>query len=193
MSEPKPTEAEKQGSSCAPAACSASSKDPMRKKGVLIPADNSFEAINRFVNHVPSPEYEELQWALLAIASEREKELIAKPTPMKFKIKPPSAAHFYAIGHDIVGNTFVAIKTPHHVDYIYGMFKGRELRGGHLDSIESWHKEGEQVAFTDHPTKGNLVLVMGKPRIGDVTEIVGPEADAIIELEKAKTPNEQAQ
>ncbi len=51
---------------------SASSKDPVRKKGVLIPADNSFEAINRFVNHFPSPEYEELQWALLGLAAARE-------------------------------------------------------------------------------------------------------------------------
>lgn len=106
---------------------------------------------------------------------------------MKLKNKPPDGAHCYAIGHDIVGNTFVALKTRNHVDYIYGMFKGRELIGGHLDSIESWHKEGEQVAFTDHPHKGNIVLVMGKPRIGDVTEITGPEADAICAQEKLKT------
>ena len=54
------------------------SKKPVRKKGVLIPADNSFEAINRFVNCLPSPEYEELQWALLGLAASREKELKAK-------------------------------------------------------------------------------------------------------------------
>lgn len=73
------------------------------------------------------------------------------------------------------------------MDYIYGMFKGKELLGAHLDEsrFESWHKEGEQVAFTDHPTKGNIVLVMGKPSIGEVTEITGPEADAIVEREKA--------
>lgn len=94
---------------------------------------------------------------------------------MKLKIKPPPG-HDYAIGHDFFGNTFVAFKTRGHVDYIYGMFKGRELIGGHLDSIESWHKEGESVAFTDHPTKGNIVLVMGIP----VKEITGSEADAII-------------
>ena len=51
------------------------SKKPVRKKGVLMPADNSFEAINRFVNCLPSPEYEELQWALLGLAASREKEL----------------------------------------------------------------------------------------------------------------------
>ena len=95
---------------------------------------------------------------------------------MKLKIKPPSSRHVYAIGHDIVGNTFVAYRTRGHVDYIYGMFKGRELIGGHLDSIESWHVEGEQVPFIEHPTKGNIVLVMGIP----VKEITGPEADAII-------------
>lgn len=110
---------------------------------------------------------------------------------MKLKIKPPTAGHFYAIGHDIVGNAFVAIKTRGHVDYIYGMFKGRELRGGHLEAIESWHKEGEHVIFTDHPTKGNIVLVMGKPGLGDVTEITGPEADAAVELEKSRMPNEK--
>lgn len=46
---------------------------PVRKNGVLIPADNSFEAINCFVNHVPSPEYEELQWAMLGMASANDK------------------------------------------------------------------------------------------------------------------------
>lgn len=106
----------------------------------------------------------------------------------ELKIKPPTGAHCYAIGHDIVGNTFVAIKTRGHVDYIYGMFKGRELCGGHLDAIESWHKEGEQVAFTDHPTKGNIVLVMGIP----IKEITGPEADAIVEREKASAESANA-
>ena len=57
-----------------PATCSApASKAPIKKKGVLIPADNSFEAINRFVNCLPSPEYEELQWALLGLANHVEK------------------------------------------------------------------------------------------------------------------------
>jgi hypothetical protein len=88
----------------------------------------------------------------------------------------------YAIGHDLFGNTFVAFKTHRHIDYVYGMFKGRELIGGHLDRIESWHHEGEQVAFTDHPTKGNIVLVMGIP----VREITGPEADKIVEAERQK-------
>jgi len=104
---------------------------------------------------------------------------------MKLKIKPPTPGHFYATGHDLFGNTFVAIKTRNHVDYIYGMFKGRELTGGHLDRIESWHKEGERLVFTDHPTKGNIILVIGEPRIGEVTEITGPEADAAVEREKA--------
>lgn len=60
------------------AALCAKNKSPLRKKGVLIPADNSFEAINRFVNHVPSPEYEELQWALLGLASVCENEIKAR-------------------------------------------------------------------------------------------------------------------
>jgi len=88
------------------------------------------------------------------------------------KVRPPSKNHVYAIGHDIVGNTFVALRTRGHIDYIYGMWKGRELRGGHLDNIESWHVEGEQVPFTDHPKHGNIVLVMGVP----VREFVGAEA-----------------
>lgn len=98
-------------------------------------------------------------------------------------MKQPSKNHIYAIGHDIIGNTFVAIKVGRHMDYIYGMFKGRELTGAHLDEekFESWHKEGEQVQFSDHPIEGNIVLVMGKPGIGDVTEIKGDEADRIIE------------
>lgn len=96
-------------------------------------------------------------------------------------LKPPSKDHVYAIGHDFFGNTFVAYRTRGHVDYIYGMFKGRELRGGHLDAIESWHKEGEKLPFIGHPTKGNIVLVMEIP----VREITGPEADEIINKEKA--------
>lgn len=103
-----------------------------------------------------------------------------KAESMKFKIKPPAGCE-YAIGRDIFGNTFVAFKTRGHLDYIYGMFKGRELTGGHFDAIESWHKEGEQVAFTDHPTKGSIVLVMGIP----IQEITGPEAAGIVEREKA--------
>jgi len=110
-------------------------------------------------------------------------------------MKQPSKSHYYAIGHDIVGNTFVAIKIGRRMDYIYGMFKGRELTGGHLsdEKFESWHKEGEQVAFTDHPTKGNIVLVLGQPGLGDVTEITGPEADAIIEREKASAESANAE
>jgi len=96
--------------------------------------------------------------------------------------KPPTPNHIFGIGHDLFGNTFVVIRTRGYVDYVYGMFKGREARGGHLDRIESWHTEGEQVPFTHHPIKGNIVLVMGIP----ITEIVGPEADAIIEKERAK-------
>lgn len=99
-------------------------------------------------------------------------------------IKPPSRNHVFSFGHDIIGNTFVALKVGTHVDYIYGMFKGRELLGGHLDRIESWHIEGERLAFTDHPTKGNCVLVMGIP----ITEITGTEADAIVAKETANLP-----
>lgn len=90
--------------------------------------------------------------------------------------QPPSKLHQFAVGHDIAGNTFVAIKTGRHIDYIYGMFKGRELLGGHLEAIESWHKEGDKVPFLGHPTKGEVVLVMGLP----IVEITGPEAKAII-------------
>ena len=106
-------------------------------------------------------------------------------------MKQPSKNHIYAIGHDIVGNTFVAIKVGRHMDYIYGMFKGKELTGGHMDEsrFDSWHKEGEQVPFDGHPTKGRIVLVMGKPRIGDVQEITGDEAEAIIaKLEASAEP-----
>lgn len=92
------------------------------------------------------------------------------------KIKPPSASHIYAFGHDIIGNAFVALRTRGHVDYIYGMFRGRELRGGHLDAIESWHKEGDEIILTGHPTKGNVVLVMAYP----VREITGPAADLMV-------------
>ena len=53
------------------------SKEPVKKKGILMPRDNSFEAINCFVNHYPSPHYEELQWALLGLAASREAELKA--------------------------------------------------------------------------------------------------------------------
>ena len=101
-------------------------------------------------------------------------------------IKAPSKNHCYAIGHDIFGNTFVAIKCGRHVDYIYGMFKGRELFGGHLDAIKSWHLEGEQVPFEGHPTKGRIVLVMGRPNVGDVQEISGEEAEAIIKKLEAQ-------
>jgi hypothetical protein len=55
--------------------------------------------------------------------------------------------------------------------------------------FDSWHKEGEQVPFEGHPTKGRIVLVMGKPRIGDVQEITGEEAEAIIaKLEASAEP-----
>lgn len=97
-------------------------------------------------------------------------------------MKQPTKSHCYAIGHDPVGNTFVAIKVGRHMDYIYGMFKGRELTGGHLEekNFDSWHKEGEQVPFEGHPTKGTIVLVMGRTGPGDVQEISGDEAQAII-------------
>jgi hypothetical protein len=51
------------------------SKKPIRKRGILMPRDNSFQAINEFVHYWPSPEYEELQWALLGLAASREAEL----------------------------------------------------------------------------------------------------------------------
>ena len=104
----------------------------------------------------------------------------------ELKIKPKAHQEF-AIGHDIIGNAFVAFRTRGHLDYIYGMFKGRELVGGHLNSIESWHTQGEQVAFTDHPIHGNIVLVMGVP----VREIIGPEADAIVAREREQAAVEK--
>jgi len=104
-----------------------------------------------------------------------KKTITSKP-----RVKAPTKNHVYAIGHDLLGNTFVAIKCGRHVDYIYGMFKGRELLGGHLDRIESWHLEGEQVPFTGHPIKGDIVLELGKPTIDNVREITGEEAKAII-------------
>lgn len=97
-------------------------------------------------------------------------------------MKQPSKNHCYAIGHDIIGNTFVAIKVGRHMDYIYGMWKGKELTGGHLEekNFDSWHKEGEQVPFEGHPTLGNIVLELGNPGPADVKVISGPEAEAII-------------
>lgn len=57
------------------------SKQPIRANGVLIPADYSFEAINNFVHATPSPEYEELQWALLGIAASLEKAATCEARP----------------------------------------------------------------------------------------------------------------
>ena len=91
-------------------------------------------------------------------------------------IKPPSKNHVFGIGRDIAGNTSVILRVRGHYDYIYGMYKGREAIGGHLESIESWHVEGEQVLFTAHPIEDNIVLVMGVP----VVVLKGDEADAII-------------
>ena len=42
------------------------------KDGVLTPCDFSFKAVNEFVHH-PKVHFEELQWTLLAIASEVER------------------------------------------------------------------------------------------------------------------------
>lgn len=51
-------------SGCPPVTCS-------RVDGILIPANYSFEAINEFVHH-PDVEFEELQWAMLGMATERD-------------------------------------------------------------------------------------------------------------------------
>ncbi len=42
---------------------------------ILVPANNSFDAINKFVHNVREPIYEELQRALLGLAASRENEL----------------------------------------------------------------------------------------------------------------------
>lgn len=101
-------------------------------------------------------------------------------------IKQPTRHHQFALARDFFGNAAVIIKTGQHFDYIYGMFKGREARGGHLEGIESWHLEGEKVALTGHPTKGDIVLVMGIP----ITEITGDEAKKIIDEQAAKSIEE---
>lgn len=100
----------------------------------------------------------------------------------KLKVKPPTGQHRFAIGRDLIGNTFVAYRAHNFMFYIYGMFKGRELVGGHLDNIISWHVLGERVPFGGHPKHGNIILVMGDT----VQEIIGPEADEVcnkLELE----------
>ncbi len=52
---------------------------------ILVPANNSFDAINKFVHNVREPIYEELAWALLGLAASRENEL-AKLTKKKVKL-----------------------------------------------------------------------------------------------------------
>lgn len=42
--------------------------DPITEEGILRPRDYSFPSVNAFVHH-PDVTYEELQWALLGIAS----------------------------------------------------------------------------------------------------------------------------
>ncbi len=51
---------------------------------ILVPANNSFDAINKFVHNVREPIYEELQWALLGLAASRENEL----AKLNKKVKP---------------------------------------------------------------------------------------------------------
>lgn len=99
-------------------------------------------------------------------------------------MKQPDKSHPYALVRDPFGNAGVVIKIGGHIDYIYGMFKGRETTRRDDEFFESWHKEGEQVPLLGHPTKGDVVLVMGYPGPGDVQELSGPEAKAIIESMK---------
>lgn len=48
--------------------------EPIKTEGILAPANHSFDAINKFVN--ASPEYEELQWAMLGMASASTMEMV---------------------------------------------------------------------------------------------------------------------
>lgn len=91
----------------------------------------------------------------------------------RFKVKPPSRQHTFALFRDLFGNTQVAYRGHGWMVCIYGMFKGRELRGAFFDMVYSWHTEGERVPFWGHPIHGNIILIMGHP----VIEIKGPEAD----------------
>lgn len=49
---------------------------PLRVEGILVPANHSFAAINEFV-HDCEVSYEELQWAMLGMATDREKLIAA--------------------------------------------------------------------------------------------------------------------
>lgn len=52
--------------------CSLSSVAPRCVDEIWTPADYSFAAVNDFVHH-PEVSYEELQWAMLGMATERDK------------------------------------------------------------------------------------------------------------------------
>ena len=93
-------------------------------------------------------------------------------------MKQPTKAHYYALTRDPFGNAGIAIKVGRHMDYIYGMFKGRELTGGHLQdkNFEGWYREGDKLPLIGHPTLGDVVLVLGSPGPGDVQELTGDEA-----------------
>ena len=80
---------------------SPSSVEPKRIEGILIPADYSFAAVNEFV-HDCEVSYEELQWAMLGMATERD-NLVADVARWKKNIIPFLAVHAGTYGRDHYG------------------------------------------------------------------------------------------
>jgi len=91
-------------------------------------------------------------------------------------MKQPTKRHQFALVRDPLGNVGIVIKIGRHIDYIYGLFKGRELLRRDDEFFEEWYLEGASVPLLEHPIKGDIVLVMGIP----VVEIEGEEARKII-------------
>jgi hypothetical protein len=93
-------------------------------------------------------------------------------------MKHPKGKPFGITRDPILGLVNIVYASRGHLDYVYGMFKGKETFRRDDKLVESWHAEGEQVPFTGHPTKGTIVLIMDLP---DVREVTGEEAKAMIE------------
>lgn len=103
-------------------------------------------------------------------------------------MKQPSPSHNFALVRDLFGHAGIVIKTRNHIDYVYGLFKGRECHRRDDEYFEEWFKEGDELPLLSHPTKGDIVLVMGIP----VREITGDEAAAIMDRILKKMEEEEA-
>lgn len=103
-------------------------------------------------------------------------------------MKRPSKNHEFALVRDFFGNAGIVLKTARHIDYVYGLYKGRECLRRDDDYFEEWYKDGEIVPLLGHPTKGDIVLVMGIP----ITEITGDKAAEMIAEIKSNERREVA-